>query len=102
MIPNTVASIGDWAFYECTSLTSVIIPNNVTNIGEWALGYCTSLTNVTIGPSVSSIGASVFWTTNLGSPAFWTTVSPAPVVVQGRNAVSNVISGAQQFYRLSQ
>ncbi len=41
-------------------------------------------------------------TTNLVSPAVWTTVSPGPVVVNGQNAVTNLISGAQQFFRLSQ
>ena len=41
-------------------------------------------------------------TTNLVSPAVWTTVSPGPVVIDGQNAVTNLISGTQQFYRLSQ
>jgi formylglycine-generating enzyme required for sulfatase activity len=41
-------------------------------------------------------------TTNLVSPAVWNTVSPAPVIVNGQNAVTNPISGTQQFYRLSQ
>jgi uncharacterized repeat protein (TIGR03803 family) len=41
-------------------------------------------------------------TTNLASPAVWATNSPAPVVVNGQNAVTNPISGTQQFYRLSQ
>jgi uncharacterized repeat protein (TIGR03803 family) len=40
-------------------------------------------------------------TTNLVSLAVWTTVSPAPVVVNGQNTVTNPISGSQQFYRLS-
>jgi hypothetical protein len=40
-------------------------------------------------------------TTNLSSPV-WTTVSPAPVVVNGQNTVTNPISGSQQFFRLSQ
>jgi len=39
-------------------------------------------------------------TTNLASPA-WTGVSPAPVVFNGQNVVTNSISGAQQFYQLS-
>jgi len=41
-------------------------------------------------------------TTNLGSSAVWITNSPPPVVVNGRNTVTNPISGTQQFYRLSQ
>jgi uncharacterized repeat protein (TIGR03803 family) len=41
-------------------------------------------------------------TTNLVSPAVWTTVSPAPVVVNGQNAVTNPSSGPQKFFRLSQ
>ncbi len=41
-------------------------------------------------------------TTNLASPVVWTPVSPAPVVVNGQNTVTNPISSTQQFYRLSQ
>src|SRR5207247_10710665 len=41
-------------------------------------------------------------TTNLASPAVWTAVAPGPVVIDGQNAVTNLISGTQQFYRLSQ
>jgi hypothetical protein len=40
--------------------------------------------------------------TNLVSPAFWSTNSPAPVVINGQNAVTNPITGPQQFYRLVQ
>ncbi|MDR2671749.1 MAG: leucine-rich repeat domain-containing protein, partial [Coriobacteriales bacterium] len=60
-IPNSVTSIDDWAFYYCTTLTSVIIPDSVTSIGFGAFEYCTSLTSVTIGNSVESIGYSAFW-----------------------------------------
>jgi uncharacterized repeat protein (TIGR03803 family) len=41
-------------------------------------------------------------TTNLGSPAVWATNSPAPVVVNGQNVVTNPITGTQKFFRLSQ
>jgi len=40
-------------------------------------------------------------TTNLVSPAVWTTNSPAPVVVNGQNTVTNPISSSQQFFRLA-
>ena len=59
-IPNTVTSIGDWIFYNCTSLTSVTIPNSVTSIGRYAFENCTSLTSITIPNSVTSIGYTAF------------------------------------------
>ena len=60
-IPDSVTSIGDWAFYGCTSLTRVTIGNSVTSIGDCAFGYCESLTSVTIGNSVTSIGNYAFY-----------------------------------------
>ena len=60
VIENGVTSIGEDAFYYCTSLTSVTIPDSVTSIGEDAFYYCTSLTSVTIPDSVTSIGESAF------------------------------------------
>ena len=56
----SVTSIGEWAFYYRSSLTSVTIPNSVTSIGEWAFELCSSLTSVTIGNSVTSIGDYAF------------------------------------------
>ena len=57
-IPNSVTSIGDWAFYRCTSLTSVTIPNSVTSIGDWAFYSCTSLTAITVD-ALNSVYSSV-------------------------------------------
>ena len=55
IIPNSVTSIGNGAFYDCSSLTSVTIPNSVTSIGYYAFRNCTSLTSITIPESVTSI-----------------------------------------------
>ena len=60
VIPDSVTSIGDWAFYNCISLTSVVIPDSVTSIGEYAFRDCSSLTSVVIGDSVTSIGEYAF------------------------------------------
>ena len=59
-IPDSVTSIGDGAFIDCTSLTSVTIPDSVTSIGWYAFSGCTSLTNITIPSSVTEIGGSTF------------------------------------------
>ena len=64
VIPSTVTSIGQYAFYNCSSLTSVEIPNSVTSIGLDAFFYCTSLTSVEIPNSVTSIGSSAFGNCN--------------------------------------
>ena len=61
IIPNSVTSIGDLAFYHCSSLTSITIPNSVTSIGNLAFSGCSSLTSVTIPNSVTSIGGSAFY-----------------------------------------
>ena len=60
-IPNSVTSIGDGAFYDCDGLTSITIPNSVTSIGYQAFCYCDGLTSITIPNSVTSIGESAFW-----------------------------------------
>ena len=60
VIPNTVDSIQNYAFYYCSSLTSVTIPNSVKSIGERAFFFCNSLTSVILGNSVTSIGNSAF------------------------------------------
>ena len=59
-IPNSVTSIGNSAFSGCSGLTSVTIPNSVTSIGESAFFNCQKLTSITIPNSVTSIGSSAF------------------------------------------
>ena len=56
----SVTSIGNGAFFFCSSLTSITISNSVTSIGEQAFNWCESLTSVTIGNSVTSIGDDAF------------------------------------------
>ncbi len=59
-ISDNVTTIGNYAFQNCTSLTSVNIPDSVTTIGNYAFYSCDSLTSVTIGDSVTTIGNYAF------------------------------------------
>ena len=65
VIQHGVTSIGEYAFYECSSLTRVTIPNSVTSIREGSFNRCSSLTGVTIPNGVTSIekGAFIFCST---------------------------------------
>jgi len=58
--------------------------------------------NVILTWTTNAAGFTLQSTTNLVSPTAWAAVSPGPFVVNRQNAVTNPISGTQQFYRLSQ
>ena len=59
-IPDSVTSIGDDAFSNCYALTSINIPAGVTSIGSWAFSSCKSITGIDIPDSVASIGKRAF------------------------------------------
>ena len=106
-IPDSVTSIGGWAFSRCTSLTSVTIPDSVTSIGYEAFYSCTSLTSVTIPDSVMTIGISAFEhcrsltsvtipdsVTSIGYEAFYRCTSLTSVTIPA--SVSSI--GSSAFY----
>ena len=57
---KTVVSVGNYAFYNCSSLTRVTIPNTVTNVGSYAFGDCSLLASVTLPSSLKVLGANCF------------------------------------------
>ena len=108
VIPNSVTSIGEYAFFACNSLAEVVIPNSVTNIGDRAFSFCSSLAEVVIPNSVTSIGEYAFFAcnslaevvipnsvTNIGDHAFSGCSSLAEVVIP--NSVTNIGDRAFSF-----
>jgi hypothetical protein len=81
-IPDSVTSIGRWAFARCKSFQQITIPDSVKDIGEYAFEGCTSLQEITIPNSVTSIDKFAFYgctslqkikiskTTNIGNDVF--------------------------------
>ena len=65
VIPNSVTSIGDSAFWGCRSLSDIVIPSSVTSIGDCAFWDCSSLSKIVIPSSVTSIGDSAFSECNI-------------------------------------
>jgi len=59
IIPDTVTSIGDYAFYG-TGITSVILPENLTSIGDYAYAHCESLREIYLPDGVDRIGEGAF------------------------------------------
>ena len=87
-IPNSVTSIGDYAFRYCTGLTSITIPNSVTSIGDYAFRNCSGLTSITIPNSVTSIGNYAF----NGCSGLTDVTIPNSVTLIGEDAFSDCSS----------
>ena len=59
-IPNSVRTIRKWAFVDCRNLTSITVPSGVTTIGDYVFGWCENLTSINLPNSVTTIGESAF------------------------------------------
>lgn len=71
VIPDSITLIGHTAFAGCSSLTNIEIPSSVTKIGYRAFYGCKGLTDITIPDSVTSIGQEAFYScSSLGSVVF--------------------------------
>ena len=60
-IPDSITSIPDAAFVNCSNLTNISIPNSVTYIGFSAFSSCTSLKSITLPSSLSTISEALFF-----------------------------------------
>lgn len=60
ILPETLKTIGEDAFYNCINLKSITIPDSVIEIGDYAFDRCSSLESVTVGKSVEEFGKRCF------------------------------------------
>lgn len=99
VIPNSVKSISNYAFYNCDSLYSVAFPDELTNIGDNAFNGCTRITSIILPSKLTSIGASAF----AGCKGLQSVSIPENVETIGQNAFTNceqlssVILNCNQF-----
>ena len=91
-IGNSVTSIGNGAFYECSGLTSVTIGNSVTSIGDDAFRGCSALTSIAIPNSVTSIGKYTFFgcsgLTSINIPNGVTSISESAFSYSGLTSIN--------------
>lgn len=102
IIPNTVTSIADKAFY-CSDVISITIPNSVTNIGNEAFAYCNNLTSITIPGSVASIGDKAFFRWNSTSAMSIVNLAETPQKINEdtfwtHNGTLHVLPGTKVAY----
>ena len=106
-VPEGVTSIGDYVFYNCSSLTSITLPESLTSIGNSAFYNCSSLTSITIPEGVTSIGNNAFYNcssltsitipegvTSIGNSAFYYCSSLTSITLP--ESVSHI--GENAFY----
>lgn len=85
VIPNTIDSIGNWAFVNCVGITSVVIPEGIKSIGQGSLNTCINMTKVSFPNSLTRIG----WASFLGCENLQNLVIPDNVTTIEEYAFKN-------------
>ena len=93
-IPDSVESIGTGTFWGCSNLQSVTIPKKVTSIGSSTFNSCANLTSVTIPDKVTSIGVAAFY----GCTSLESVVIPKSVTSIGISAFLNCTNLTDVYY----
>jgi uncharacterized repeat protein (TIGR03803 family) len=106
-LPESITSIGPYAFLDAIGLTRLILPDSITNIGDWAFAYCAELSDITLPGSPGSIGKGAFYyctglagitlpnsITNIGDSAFAGCAGLTGVALPG--SLNSI--GASAFY----
>lgn len=91
VIPETVVSIGDYAFAYRKNLSEIAIPSSVTAIGSYAFANCENLKTIEVSESVKSIQSCVFKSCVSLTKATWRTLVSVPdSAFEGCSALTDV------------
>lgn len=88
LLPETITSIGNEAFYDCSELTEIVLPDGVTEIGEAAFKNCRSLDSIYLPEGLETIGVSAF----SGCSSLASLEIPDSVTTIGAHALENMYS----------
>ena len=77
VLPQSITSIGDYAFFDCNELSRVCIKSNITEIGSDAFAACNALSYINIPDSVVNIGTGAF----SGCLSLWLSKLPDGITV---------------------
>ena len=79
VIPSTITNVGDRAFQNCVSLTSIVLPDSVASLGDSAFAGCSALWNVTLSRNLEAIPRRAFY----GCSSLESMIVPASVSYLG-------------------
>ena len=96
VIPDSVTSIGKYAFYNYTSLKSVTFHNNITSIGNSSFYGCSGLTSIEIPDSITTIGESAFSGCDLSNPVLFKGSAPSMADSTFKNSIEFYIYSANK------
>lgn len=112
-IPSGVTSIGEGAFFVCSSLETIILPSSVTSIGDGAFRGCWNLREITLLSNITSIGNLAFFAcssletiilpssvTSIGEKAFWECGNLHEITLP--SSVMNIGKDAFDYYNFSE
>lgn len=86
-LPEGLGSVGELAFYDCSSITNVVLPSGVSTVGEYAFASCENLTQLNLGAGITSLDTGAFY----GCTALYGISLP-----EGLESI-----GSEAFYRCS-
>jgi len=95
-IPNSITSIGGWAFSGCDNLESIVIPNSVITIGGCAFEGCRNLSSISIGNGLNSVGDFAFQNCNKLNSVHITDIGAWSKI--SFSEMANPLSYAQHFF----